>query len=145
MTFLQVIKDKSRLEGTAFIELLPGRYNGKCWNDGSLFLDEETFGFFEDVVLKEAPDYDHYAFTEISRLKWLRIAARLRAFASELRVVAKWQDLPHDMHFIFLGTEARFAENLEENSRALAGVATEIAAWAERVLKEQDAITVLGL
>jgi hypothetical protein len=145
MTFLRVIKDKSALEGTAFIELLPGRYSGNCWNDGSLFFDEETFGFFETVITKEAADYDHYAFTEISRPKWLRITARLKAFSSELRAVSTWQDLPVDIHFLFLGTESRFSENLEGNSRALAGVGTEIVRWAEQTLKEHDAITVLGM
>ncbi len=145
MHFLRVIEDKSALQGTAFVELLPGRYKGTCWNNESIFFDEETFGFFEGIIEREAPDYDHYSFTEISRAKWLRIVARLRVFAAELRAVKSWQSLPTDTRLLFSNTEAKFAANLEAHVRALADASTQLADWLEHVLAEQDAVTVLGI
>jgi len=145
MHFLRVIEDKSALQGTVFVELLPGRYKGTFWNNDSIFFDEETFGFFEAIIEHEAPDYDHYSFTEISRPKWLRIVARLRVFAAELRAVESWQSLPTDTRFLFSSTEAKFAENLEAHAHALADASAQLSAWLEQVLAKQDAVTVLGI
>jgi len=145
MSFLHLVRDKTSLEGTVFIELLPGRYKGTCWNSGSVYLDEETFGLFEGVIELEVPEYSRYAFTDVTRAKWLRIAARIHAFASELRAAKSWQALPKDIRFIFLGTEARFAEDLPTNAQELANTATELASWVEHVLQEHEAIAILGI
>ena len=145
MYFLRVVRDKSELEGTVFIEVLPGRYRGKCWNDGSIFFDEETFGFFEPFIEREVPEYDHYAFTEVSRPRWIRVASSLRAFATELLVAAAAQSMPKGLRFVFSGTEVSFSQNLPGNTRALADAATGFAEWLERVLEEHDAVSILGI
>jgi hypothetical protein len=145
MTFLRIIKDKSTLDGTAYVELLPGRYGGNCWNDGSVFFDEPTFGFFEKIIQKHVPEYDHYAFTEIAHGKWSAVSLRLKSFAAELSGVSSFRELPDDINFIFLDTEGEFVKDFPSNARLLAGVARELARWIDGTLKEHDAITVLGL
>lgn len=32
-----IIKDIKELEGSCYIEVLPGKYLNKCWNDSSIF------------------------------------------------------------------------------------------------------------
>ncbi|MFZ0959301.1 MAG: hypothetical protein WAO35_00230 [Terriglobia bacterium] len=44
MKSIRIITTKSELEGTGYIEVLPGAYKEKCWNEGYLFFDEEVFG-----------------------------------------------------------------------------------------------------
>lgn len=34
---MKIIRNKEELEGTCYIEILPGRYLGQCWNDTSSF------------------------------------------------------------------------------------------------------------
>ncbi|PJZ88151.1 hypothetical protein [Leptospira levettii] len=64
-----IYNDPKQLEGTAYIEFLPGRYNGKCWNENSIFMDETTFFIFEDVIESILEGYDHYAFNELPETK----------------------------------------------------------------------------
>ncbi len=65
MTYIQIIKDRSKLEGTAYVELVGGAYANSCWNEGSLFFEEEVFGYIEPTITRYEPTYDHYAFTSI--------------------------------------------------------------------------------
>lgn len=41
------------LEGSCYIEVLPGPYRDRCWNEDSIYMDEETFGYLESAVKKE--------------------------------------------------------------------------------------------
>ncbi|XDD46704.1 hypothetical protein AB3N60_01015 [Leptospira sp. WS39.C2] len=68
-TEFKIYDDPNELEGTAYIEFLPGRYNGKCWNENSIFMDETTFSIFEDVIESILEGYDHYAFKELPETK----------------------------------------------------------------------------
>ncbi len=36
MENIRIITNKNELEGTCYIEVLPGAYKNKCWNEGSL-------------------------------------------------------------------------------------------------------------
>jgi hypothetical protein len=145
MSFLHILKEKSDLEGTAYIELLPGKYTGKCWNKGSLFLDEATFGFFEKIVERSLPEYDHYAFTEVSSTRWQPIIIRLKALAKELSSAEALEDIPTDAHFYFNDTEQRFMKDFKVNTRLLQQVATELAGWLEVTLRQHESVTILGL
>ena len=145
MSFLSILKDKSLLQGTAYVELMPGKYKGTCWKQGSLFLDEETFGFFEDIISKQIPEYDHYAFTEVSTSRWKAIIARLKSFAAELRAAREPTDLPGDIYYFMRDTELRFMADFSRNVRHLEEVASELAKWLEAESKKHEAITILGL
>jgi hypothetical protein len=46
---LELIQTVKAFEGTAYFELLPGRYSGKFWNKGAVFMTEESFSFLEDM------------------------------------------------------------------------------------------------
>jgi hypothetical protein len=145
MSFLHILNEKSDLEGTAYIELLPGRYTGKCWNKGSLFLDEATFGFFEKIVERSLPEYDHYAFTEVSSTRWQPIIIRLKSLAEELSAAQAPKDIPTDVHFYFNDTEQRFMKDFKVNTRLLQQVSTELAGWLEVTLRHHESVTILGL
>lgn len=145
MSFLRTLKDKSDLEGTAYIELLPGKYAGKCWNKSSLFLDEATFGFFEKIVERSLPEYDHYAFTEVSSARWQLIIVRIKALAKELSAAEAPEDIPTDVHFYFSDTEQRFKKDFKLNIQLLQQVATELADWLEVTLRHHESVAILGL
>jgi hypothetical protein len=67
MKEIRIITNKGELEGTCYMEILPGPYREKCWNEGSLFFEEEVFGYLEPIIKRHVETYDHYAFTEIKR------------------------------------------------------------------------------
>ncbi|MGG4345787.1 hypothetical protein [Paenibacillus lautus] len=51
----------NELEGSCYIKVLPGPYRNRCWNEDSIYMDEETFGYLDSAVEKEYEPYDHYA------------------------------------------------------------------------------------
>ncbi len=79
MNNIRIIKNKTELEGTVYFEFLPGAFSGICWNEGSLFLDDETFGFLEIALEKHIPDYDRYEFIEIKLEAWLEVIREWQA------------------------------------------------------------------
>ncbi len=43
---------------------MDGKYEGKCWNDGSIFIKEDEFSLVEDIFKETNSEYDHYSFIE---------------------------------------------------------------------------------
>jgi hypothetical protein len=145
MDNIRIIKNKSELEGTVYIELLPGSYNGVCWNEGSIFFEEETFGYLELAMQKHAPEYNRYAFTEIKLDAWLEIIKELQSLKLLLQQAKSVSELRDQVGFIFIGTEKRFAQNLQTNKDALVGVLEELCNWIDAKARAHGCVTVLGL
>lgn len=145
MNNVRIIKNKFDLEGTNYIKLLPGAYNGICWNEGSIFFEEETFGYLEPAVQKHAPDYNRYAFTNIKLDAWLEVIEELKSLQLLFQKAQSVSELRDQVGFIFIGTEERFAENFQSNKDALAGVIEELCAWVNEKARAHGCVTVLGL
>jgi hypothetical protein len=145
MNNIRIIKNKTELEGTVYIELLPGAYNGVTWNEGSLFFEEETFGHLELAMQKHAPEYNRYAFTEIKLDAWLEVIREWKALQLLLQHAASVSDLNNQVGFIFVGSEQRFAENFQTNKDALAIVIEELCNWIDTKARAHVCVTVLGL
>jgi hypothetical protein len=142
---IHIYKNKSDLRGTVYFELLPGPYRGQCWNEGSLFFDEETFGYFEPIIERHAPDFDHYAFTEIPTSSWSTIADDLKELQNLLLNAQSIDQLEGHLGFIFGNTKRHFAENFLANKSALADVIEELLTWVIDKANKHGSITVLGL
>ncbi len=145
MKAIRVITNKDELEGTGYIEVLPGSYKNQCWNEGSLFFEEEVFGYLEPLIERHEPTYDHYAFTEIEKKQWVAIADDLDALHSLLTSRVEVAELQNHIGFIFKGTAEHFAENFEPNKAALALLIAEFSGWIRAKLKEHSAMTILGM
>lgn len=145
MVEIRSITDKTELEGTAYIELLPGKCNGRCWNNGSLFFEEEVFGYFEPTIEIHAQGFDHYAFTEVSATQCSAIADSLKSLGAEINAATQIRELPLQIGFIFNGTEERFGENFETNAQALAAPADELASWLTDQSTTHGCVTILGI
>ncbi len=142
---IRIIKHKSELEGTVYIELLHGAYNGICWNESSLFFEEETFGYLELALEKHAPSYNRYAFTEIQLDAWLEIIQELKTLQLLLQKAQSIGKLRDQVGFIFVGSEERFAEHFQTNKNALTGVIEELCHWINENARAHGCVTVLGL
>jgi hypothetical protein len=145
MKTIKVIKSKAELDGTAYVELLPGTYSNKCWNENSLFFEEEIFGYLENIISRHVPSYDHYAFTQIDKEAWGKIVSDFKSLESKLDQSLSLEDLHTDVGFLFLGSEASFAENFQENKTDLGGVLNEVSIWLTKEASQHGCVTVLGL
>lgn len=112
---IKIITDKNELEGTCYFEIMPGKYKGSCWQDGSIFFDEEVFSLIEPAFERHVPNYDHYAFTDISKEQWNKI---LNDLASQ-----------------------KFDSKREDTKKLI----DELTGWVRRQLEREDYLAVLGL
>lgn len=145
MKTIKIIKYISELNGTAYVELLPGAYQQLCWNANSLFFEEEVFGYLENIISRHLPSYDHYAFTEIDNETWSKIVLDFQTLESKLDQSHSIDDLLKDVGFLFNGSETRFAEKFQENKAALRRLLSEVSIWITKEASQQGCVTVLGL
>jgi hypothetical protein len=142
---ITIFRDPASLEGTAYIELLPGGYRDSCWNVGSVFLAEEVFGYFEPIIERHEPRFNHYAFVDVERSAWNAILDDFTHVAQALRTAASIDDAPPLIGFFYLGTKEEFAASFRENADALAALLDELGLWLREQLSRENVVAVLGI
>jgi hypothetical protein len=115
MRSIRLIRNKAQLSGTCYFELLPGRYQGKCWNDGAVFLTQEAFGLIDLIIMRHEPKFDHFSFVAIQRSAWERIIPEIELMA----------------------TDSLSIEHAE--------LARELSAWLREQISKHKCISILGL
>lgn len=142
---ITILRDPAALEGTAYIELLPGGYRDSCWNVGSVFLTEEVFGYFERIIERHEPRFDHFAFVDVERSTWTAILDDMAGVARALRAATSIDDVPPLVGFYYLGTKQEFAASFRENADALAALLDELGLWLREQLSREEVVAVLGM
>jgi hypothetical protein len=74
----------SELESTAYLEVGPGRYGGRHWQDGYLFIGDDAFRMAEGLLRRHFPGYDRFAINEIPRAVGAKVIADWRTAAGRL-------------------------------------------------------------
>ena len=137
-------RGQARRQG-GHIELLPGEYRGRCWSDGSLFFDEEVFGFIEPIISRYEPRYDHYSFVGIKRSNWERIITELERLADRVQGAKRLEDFAQEAGFFFTSTAEEFIQDFRVNATTLAGIVRELIAWLRGQLMRHEVVSVLGI
>ena len=145
MEEITIIRDKSKLEGTCYIEIVPGKYQKKHWQEGSLFFNEEAFGFIEPIFERFINGYDHYSMNDASKMEWLKIVNELDELNELLSTATELEDVIGRVSFIFSGTRDNFQRNFEKNKKLLIQMNVELISWVKKVLNTHDHIAVLGI
>lgn len=85
LKYLTLITDTSKLDGTTYIELLPGIYKNKCWNEESAFIDAEhpDYNSLEKLFAEHFEDFDPYSFQTYSKSEWLDFLDLLQEYNSD--------------------------------------------------------------
>jgi hypothetical protein len=135
----------STLEGTAYFEFLPGRYNDRCWGDSSVFLDEGAFGFIEPAFVRLLPDYDHYSFVAIQGPRWSPILAELDRLSSLLNSDPSDLDLAENLGFFSRATQENFFADRTRSIGDVRAMIAALAAWLRETLRSYDCVSLLGL
>jgi hypothetical protein len=145
MEEIAIIRDKSQLEGTCYIEIVPGKYQKKHWQKGSIFFDEEAFGFIEPIFEKFVNGYNHYGMNDASKTEWLKIVNELENLNEILSSATEFDDVLGNVGLMFSGTREKFQKNFEENKKLLIQMNVELVSWIKKVLKTHEHIAVLGI
>jgi hypothetical protein len=131
------------LDSTGYVEIGPGRYTGKHWQDGFLFVWEDAFGMAEGIVAKHLPAYDHFEMNEIPRDVGLAITAEWRDVAAKLRALSPVE--AHAALNLDASYHARLNEELSSHREEIAQLLRELAEECERFYLQGDWICVLGM
>jgi hypothetical protein len=142
---IRLIRYLTELSGSCYFEILPGKYGGKCWNQNSVFMTEEVFGYLEPIFERHIPDFDHYAFVEISRDDWMLIIADFNNLLQVLDQAQDIKELVGKLGFIFKDSIERFENHFSSNIIMLAGTVRDLSEWVNEQIKSQDYISVLGI
>lgn len=140
-----MITDKSEISGTCYIEFLPGEYQNKCWNPESVYFQEESFGFIEPIIVRHCPEYDHYAFTDISRAPWEFIISDLQRIANQINDATRLADIEEEIGILCVGTKNRFLKSEAKNIFNLREMLLDFIKWLRQTLVSHNTIAVLGI
>ena len=145
MADVRLIRSTTELEGTCYFEFLPGRYDQKCWNEGSVFLSEEAFDLIEPIFLRRVPEFDHYAFVEINRSRWSLIVGDLEVLTERLATVNGVDELRDLVRVTNAFDEHDLRTAFVEYKRLIRQMLTDLAAWLRGQASRHEIISVLGM
>ncbi|MGE7024560.1 hypothetical protein [Solibacillus cecembensis] len=142
---IEIIYDASTLEGSCYIEVLPDKYKGECWNTSSIFFTEENFGYIMPAFEKCYKKFDYYAFNEIDIETWKLIIRELEKMKQYLSDNPNPHSLKDVLGFQFVNSEEEFLENYDTNFKQLISMITEFQLWINEKSVSAKFISVLGM
>jgi len=145
MVPIRLLREKKELAGTGYFEIQPGRYDGQHWTDGSVFIDEEVFGYLEVIIERHDPTINHFAVSEVQREIWERIIVDFEQLAGKLRSTNDLGHLLDEVRFFNRDSADRFASDCRANADALAELIRELNSWLQEELKKHNCVSVLGV
>ncbi len=138
-----VRSEPASLEGTAFIELVPGRFDGRHWQPRSIFVKEDAFVVAEGIIARHYEGYNPLGPNEIPREIGRLVLEDWRSAAIALG------DLQVRDAVEMLGVPDAWRV---EVGAALSGQRDDIiemlrrvSAWVEQAYEQTDCVSVLGV
>lgn len=136
----QVIKDKSKLVGTAYFEFLPGKYSGTCWNDSSIYLNEESMSIVEGIFEMYIDGYDHYSFSEMNNEAFQLIVNALKDLILEIENDKEINGSVFNQEYYKL-----LNENIKDDKQAVNEFITVLIDWIKETSQKEETISILGI
>jgi hypothetical protein len=139
-----IIFKKEDLHGTCYFELMPGKYQGQCWNDGSIFLTERNLGFLIPSIKKAFEKFDYYSFHGINKKTWKQIIENLKETKNVLLTANEIKDIENHIEFILI-TKEKFQDDFKNNINKLVQFIDEFQNWIIEKLTTNNVISILGI
>jgi hypothetical protein len=138
-----VKRNPAHLESTGYVEIGSGRYVGKHWQPGCVFVWEDAFGMAEGIILTHFPEYDHMSMNDIPKHAGLAIADEWCQAAASLSKM----NAPEAASILNVGTVyGRSVEDeLRRNHDAIARMLRELAAELRLFYQGSDWVHILGV
>lgn len=139
----RVYRSLTELQGTNYIEIGPGKYSKKHWQDGFLFVSDYVFGLAEGIITRHFPEYDHCDMNDIPKnvgqrviADWVRAADLLDQMAPE--PIGYVPDLD-DSFLSYIGSD------IESHRADIAGMLRSLAEACDEFYRQGDWICILGM
>jgi hypothetical protein len=139
----RVYRRKADLDSTGFMEIGPGKYSGKHWQDSFLFVWEDAFGMAEGIVAKHFPAYAHFAMNDIPK-------------DIGEKVTAEWRDVADRMKYMHLeqihaalNLDASYHQRLDievlSHKVEIANMLRAVADGCDEFYKQEEWVCILGM
>jgi len=136
-------REAADLDSTGYMEIGPGRYSGKHWQNEFLFVWEDAFEMAEGILAAYFPAYDHFSMNDIPK---------------ELgtKVIEEWQHAAMVLHraapaeaATLLRLVASYCTGLEieiaDHRGAISAMLKELAAECKSFYETEEWVCVLGM
>ncbi len=139
----EIRRNKDELDSTGYMEIGPGKYSGKHWQEGFIFVWEDAFSMAEGIVMKYFKDYDHFGMNDIPKEIGISISSEWFKAASTLNYTSeeKYQEL--------LNLDAVYRNNMatevSENKQSIIKMLNELAQSFEQFYQTEDWVCILGV
>ncbi len=139
----EIRRNKDELDSTGYMEIGPGKYSGKHWQEGFIFVWEDAFSMAEGIVIKYFKDYDHFGMNDIPKEIGISISSEWFKAASTLNYTSeeKYQEL--------LNLDAVYRNNMatevSENKQSIIKMLNELAQSFEQFYQTEDWVCILGV
>jgi hypothetical protein len=141
-----IYRDFDQLEGTTYHELLPGPYLEKCWNPGSLFIEDDQWcDYLLPVMTRCLPGYDCYEFLTYGRAEWVVVLDELEKLRQALSAITRPDQVESGLTLYSISARKRLGLNFPEGVNQLHCALGELTDWCSCALDERGCITILGL
>lgn len=125
------------------MEIGPGKYSRKHWQDGFAFVWEDAFGMAEGIVARHFPEYDHFRMNDIPAEVARRIADDWRQTAARLTSMSN--DEAHDALNIAATFSTRLDSEVGPNRQPIADMLAELSDVLDEFASQEDWICILGI
>ena len=129
--------------GSGYVEICGGKYSGKHWQAGCVFIEEEEFLVAEGIIGKHFAEFSHLGPNDLPRAIGKRISAEWRATAERLpRMTGR-----EIFEALNLGgtPSARRTDALTASSQDIARMLVELADECDKLYEREEWICILGV
>lgn len=140
----KIYRNVAALDSTGLFEIGPGRYSGKHWQNGFVFVREDAFATAEGIVIQNFAGYDHFSMNDIQR-------------NTGLKITSAWRDAAMKLNFVRDSSETAELLNIKESYRnhlepiafsdreSIAVLLSQLADECESFYKSDEWICILGM
>ncbi|MBX9670719.1 MAG: hypothetical protein K2X93_24170 [Candidatus Obscuribacterales bacterium] len=140
---IQLIEVLAELDGGEFLEIFPGPYKGRSWNEQSVYVEDRAFSLIEPIVKRHVPTFDHRANSAITRESWMLIINDLTSMKEALANAQSLDGVVPNLRVD--GIKTAFEADFQNNVARLTGMIEKLTVWLNRELESQPVISVLGI
>lgn len=142
---IEMIYDVEDLEGSDYIEVLPGKFKRTHWNDSSIFFSEESFGYIRPAIENCHRAFYYFGPNEIRTETWKKIIDDLETMKQYLIGNPEPHSLREVIGFPYADSYQQFVADYATNKAQLISMITEFQKWIEQESVSIKFITILGL
>ena len=138
----ELIRDRTKLKGTAYFEFLPGEFAGNFWNPDSVYLSEKSLSIFEGRLKSINERYDHYAFVYFDRHQTQLLVDYLNSLIGNLDS-GKGLEFS-ESHFVS-EYKMELNSNVFSDRNDLRTMLTELVDWLNSKTVAESGVAILGI